>query len=211
MYVLHFWPDTASLIIRLVMEELGLPFTAVKIDRAGGELDSPSYRAMNPLGQIPAVETPDGPMFETAAILIYLSERHGLAPMAGSPDRAAFLKWLFFTSTNVHTTLLQLFYPERTAGAENVEAVKTQARAKLAQFLAILEGVAQGRPAYLSDQQPSVLGYCIAVLMRWIAADFPSTDYPALRRVLAALETRPAALNCARDEGLGPTIFTQPV
>ena len=81
MYVLHESPDSASTMVRLVLEELGVPYRARLIDRAAGELASPAYRAMQPLGKIPAMETPDGVMFETAAILLYLSETHGrLAP-----------------------------------------------------------------------------------------------------------------------------------
>ena len=112
MYVLHESPDSASTMVRLVLEELGVPYRARLIDRAAGELASPAYRAMQPLGKIPAMETPDGVMFETAAILLYLSETHGrLAPQPGSPERAAFLKWFFFTSTNIHPTLLEIYYP----------------------------------------------------------------------------------------------------
>ena len=212
MYILHFWPDSAALIIRLVLTELGLPHEALLIDRAGGALNSKAYRAMQPLGLMPVLETPDGPMFETAAILLYLCDRHpGLAPPPESPERAAFLKWLFYTSSNIHPVVLQLFYPERTAGRENAEAVLGAARAKMTELLAILEEmVARDRPAFLSDRQPTALGYYLAVLLRWLAGDFPSASYPALRRVLDYLETRPATLTLAAAEALGPIPFTDP-
>jgi glutathione S-transferase len=207
MYILHSWPDTASLIMDLVLKEMDLPYQSRQIDRPAGALDSPEYRALHPLGLIPALETPDGPMFETAAMLLYLSEQHGLAPAPGTPDRAAFLKWLFFTSTNLHPTLLQTFYPARTA--DDTASVVAHARAKLTVYLKLLDDLAESRPSFLSDTQPTVLGYYIAVLMRWLSTDFPSTDYPALHRVLAYLETRPATLACAAANGLGPHPFTQ--
>ena len=207
MYTLHASPDTASLVIRIVMAELNLPHQTLLIDREAGQLASPGYRAMHPLGLIPALETPDGPMFETAAMLAYLSERHGLAPAPGTPDRAAFLTWMFFTSTNLHTALLQVFYPDRTAGPANTHAVVEHASARLRTCLTLLNDIAETRPSFLSDSQPTVLGYYIAVLMHWIAADFPSTDYPALHRVLVYLESRPATKAAAAD--LGPHPFTQ--
>lgn len=211
MYVLHYWPDTASTIVRLVLEEMGQPYEARLIDRESGALNSPAYRALNPLGQIPAFETPDGPMFETAAILLYLSERHGLAPAPGSADRAQFLKWLFFISSNIHPTLMQLFYPERTAGPDCTAAVVSHAAVKMAEYLTILDTMVEtDSPAFLSASQPSMLGYYLGILMRWIAKDFPSANYPALHSVLTHLENRPAALTCAGMESLGPTIFTQP-
>ena len=219
MYTLHYFPDTASLIVRLVLRELKLPFTELLIDREAGALDSPAYRAMQPLGKIPAMETPDGAMFETAAILLYLSDRHpGLAPAPESPDRAAFLKWFFFTSTNVHPTLLDLFYPDRAAGPESADAVLTHAHERMQSFLTLLDHmVADDRPEWLSDTRPSLLGYYLAVLIRWLAscppgspAHFTSRDFPALHRALAYLETCPAALDAALAEALGPTIFTNP-
>ena len=212
MYTLHYWPDSASLIVRLVLEELALPHELRLIDRAAGALNSAAYRALNPLGQIPALETPDGPMFETAAILLYLCDRHGaLVPAPGSPARAAFLKWLFYTSSNIHPVLLQLFYPERTAGPDHAGAVLAHARVRMAELLGVLEAmVARDHPTFLSDSAPTALGYYLAVLLRWMAADFPVQTYPALQRVLRYLETRPATTKAAAAEALGPTPFTQP-
>lgn len=218
MYTLRYSPDSASLIVRLVLAELGVPYDLRPIDREAGELASPGYRALHPLGKIPAMETPHGPMFESAAILLYLSDRHpGLAPAPDSPDRAAFLKWLFFTSTNVHTTVMEVFYPERVAGEAAAGAVLAHAAARLRTLLAALNQAAESNPAWLSADQPSLLGYYIAVLMRWLGqcdkgtlAHVDAADYPALHAVLAMLEKRPAALSVAQAEGLGDTIFTRP-
>ena len=213
MYILHRLTDSASTIVEIVLHDLGLPYQTRTVDKSAGDLTSPAYLTLHPLGLVPVLETPDGPIFETAAILLYLSETpqaegHHLAPAPGTPDRAAFLKWLFFTSSNLHPTLLQTFYPARTAGAENSEAVVTHAKAKLHVYLNLLNSVAETRPAYLSDTAPTLLGYYLAVLMRWIAPDFPSINYPALHRMLAYLEQRPAVQACAAAEGLGATPFT---
>jgi glutathione S-transferase len=218
MYTLRFSPDSASLIVRLVLEELALPYTARPIDRDGGELASPEYRALHPLGKIPAMETPNGPMFESAAILLYLSDRHpGLAPAPDAPDRAAFLKWFFFTSTNIHTTLMDIFYPDRVAGEAVAGAVLIHASARMNTLLSALNDAATDTPGWLPADRPSLLGYYIAVLMRWLGQNDPDAagyvdcaDYPALQRVLAMLETRPAAIRVAKAEGLGETIFTKP-
>lgn len=219
MYVLHYYPDTASLAVRMVLAELGVQHRCALIDREGGALASPAYRAMQPLGLIPAMETPDGPMFETAAILLYLADRHpGLAPSVESPMRGDFLKWLFFTSTNVHTTLLHLFYPERTAGPDCVAQVLAQALPKMKQYLALLDGAAAANPDWLSQDRPTMLGYYIAMQMHWLGgfgADHPlqinAADYPALFKVMTMLESQLATQAIADDEGLGPTPFTAPL
>lgn len=219
MYILHSWPDTASLIVRLVLEDLGLAYQDRVIDRPNGALSSPAYLALHPLGKIPVLETPDGPMFESAAILLWLADRHGrLAPAPESPDRARFLTWYFFTAYNIHPTLMQVFYPEREAGPAAAAQVVDHAAAKLYRYLTVLDRMVETEaPAWLSAEEPSILGYYLGVLVRWLAglgADHPGRldldDIPALVTVLRALESRPAALAAARAEGLGATIFTQP-
>ncbi len=219
MYVLHYFPDTASLAIRMVLAELGVQHRCALIDREAGVLASPAYRAMQPLGLIPAMETPDGTMFETAAILLYLADRHpGLAPAVEAPERGDFLKWLFFTSTNVHPVLLQLFYPERTAGPDCVAQVLAHALPKMKLYLSLLDKAAEPNPGWLSQDRPTMLGYYIAMLMHWLGgfgADHPlqinAADYPNLLKVLQMLEGQHATQAIAEDEGLGPTPFTAPL
>ena len=80
---LHYAPDNASLCIRLALEELGLPYETVLVNRATHAQRSPAYLALNPNGLIPVLETPDGPLFETGAILLWLADTHGgLRPFA---------------------------------------------------------------------------------------------------------------------------------
>lgn len=220
MYRLHASPDSASMVVRMVLEELHLPHEVRMIDRTGDTLQSSDYRALHPLGLIPALDTPDGTMFETAAILLWLADRapaSGLAPMPGSPERADFLKWLFFISTNLHPHLLNLFYPDRAAGAANEQAVITVSRARIATLLAALEAAAARRPDWLSAEKPTLLGYYLSMLLRWLGSfdeqdprRVTLADYPALQAIAAYLETRPAAQSVAAAEGLGPRPFTLP-
>lgn len=211
MYILHHTPDSAALIVRLVLEELHLPYRIAPIDRAGGALDSPAYRKLHPLGKIPALETPHGVMFETAAMLLHLTEvTSKLAPAPGTPPRALFLSWLFFISNTLHPAAMAYYYPHRAAGAAHAEAAKAHAAAALKPMLQSLNDmVAAEAPDWLSTEA-SALSYYIAVLMRWLSEPCPPTDYPALHKILLALETTPAALSCAQAEDLGQTMFSTP-
>ncbi len=219
MYLLHYCVDNASLAVRITLNELGVPYRDKLLNREAGEQDSPAYRVLQPLGLIPALETPDGPMFETAALLLWLADRQGaLAPAPASPERAAFLKWFFFTTSHLHPAVLQILYPEKYAGSPEAEPAfiaLALARAHLA--LTKLEKVATSKPVWLSPDQPSILGYYIALLARWLKYHKPGdakhidfAAYPALHQLAAGLETRPAALKAAEQEGLGATIFTNP-
>ena len=118
-YRLHYAPDNASLIVRLALEELGVPYDTVLVDRAARAQRRPAYLALNPNGLIPVLETPVGPIFETGAILLWLADTHGaLAPVPNDPPRAAFLKWLFWVSDTLHADLRMLFHPENYTGPD---------------------------------------------------------------------------------------------
>ena len=107
---LHYAPDNASLIVRLALEELGLPYVTHLVDRQARAQQAPRYLRLNPNGTIPVLETPHGAMFETAAILLWLSDTTGkLAPKPQDPLRGPFLKWLFWCSNTLHTDLRSYF------------------------------------------------------------------------------------------------------
>ena len=172
MYVLHTRPDSAGVAVHLVLQELGLPFTLHVVSRDTGEHETPEYRALHPLGLVPALETPDGPMFETAAILLWLADRHKtLAPLPTDPDRAAFLTWYFFTSTNLHTTLMHLFFPDRyTGGPEGVSAFLKAAAARMGLTQPKVSDMMRGDFSNLSERKLmdclTRLGYDIEITIR---------------------------------------------
>ncbi len=220
-YVLHYAPDNASLVIRLAMEEMGVPYRTALVDRRTNAQHNPSYLALNPNGLIPVLETPHGPMFETGAILLWLADTHGaMAPAPHDPDRVGFLKWLFFLSNTVHPDLRINFYTRLYAGTdqETQTAVLNQIQTRLVTHLRHLEDLAASNPSYLGASNPSVLDYYLSCMMRWMALYPAAQDKswfaldatPNLSCMLQSLQARPAALAAAQAEGLGPTPFTQP-
>jgi glutathione S-transferase len=223
MYVLHYAPDNASLIVRLALAELGQPCRCVLVDRAVHEQDGAAYRALNPLGLIPVLETPAGPLFETAAILLWLSETHGgLAPAPGTAERGHFLKWLFYLSNTVHAELRTLFYPERAVPRVMVPALHRQLSGRIAGHFDQLDRLAAaGGPGGFSatgdDAGPNLVDLYTVVLMRWSvlypydgARWFDPARYPALRALARRLEGRPAVRAVTEAEGLGPAPFSAP-
>jgi glutathione S-transferase len=215
---LHHAPDFASTIVRLALEELELPHVIALADMDSGALASPEYRRVNPVGLIPALETDDGPIFETAAILLWLVDQTGrLGPGPKDPDRGAFLSWLFFTSNALHQAALAMFYPHRAAGEANTAAAQAVAHDQIIARLGLIESlIASQSPRWLSADHPGVLGLYIGILVRWLIL-LPPPPYgldlgrfPHLKAVLAAHESRPAALRVADADGLGPTPFTNP-
>ena len=218
-YVLHYAPDNASLVVRLVLEELRLPYRTALVDRSVSAQHGADYRRVNPVGRIPALETPDGPMFETGAICLWLADRHRdaahLSPDATDPARGSFLSWLFFLSNTVHAEMRTLFYPHLIAGndPEHQAVASRQIQTSLTAHFDLLD-----RRCTWNEATLTVLDLYLAVLLRWpalypVAADrswFDLARWPNLHALAQRIEMRDSARAAIRAEGLGPTPFSNP-
>jgi glutathione S-transferase len=216
--VLHAIPDFASLIPRLVMADAGIDHRMVLQSDDRALRDTPAFRAVSPFALIPALETPEGPVFETGAILLWLADRHaGLAPAAGDPDRGRFLSWLMWTANTLHPLVMDLIHPYRQAGDGAEGAVAASARARIKALLPMLDTLVATAPDWASPDRPGVLLPYLAVLLRWARA-FPYDPAqavglegaPRLAAAIARFEHRPAVQGVAAAEGIGTTPFTAP-
>jgi glutathione S-transferase len=215
MYTLHYAPDNASLIIRLVLDGAGIPYRTALVDRGTRQQDSAAYRALNPTGLIPTLETPVGPISETGAILLWLTDTHHLGPTPSDPERPAFLKWLFFLSNTVHADLRQIFYPHQYAPVDAHRAHLEIMSTRMKRHFALLDAAAAQLPKLFAPARP--LGIYAVVLTRW-AALYPAngprwldlSEYPRLEALAAAQEARVETPVVARAEGLGAHPFTLP-
>jgi glutathione S-transferase len=69
--------NTRDLRVLWALEESGLPYEIVGLDHPRHDLDSPAYRALNPFGQIPAIDDDGVVVTESGAILLYLARKTG--------------------------------------------------------------------------------------------------------------------------------------
>jgi len=219
MYVLHFAPDNASLAVRIALEELGAPYEARLVDRARRGQRAPGYLALSPGGTIPVLEIDGAPVFETAAILLALAERHGaLAPAPGVAGRAAFLSWLFFLSNTLHAELRLMFYPERYAEPPARAGFDAAVRARFSGHVALAEARWAAAPGpYLGGAAPGIADIYLAVCLRWAQLypqgappAFTPAGHPALARMMTALQSRPATARACRAEGIAPPFLVAP-
>lgn len=217
-YRLYYAPDNASLCVRLALLRAGAPFETVLLDRRRREQDSAAYRAVNPTGLIPALETDEGPIFETAAILLWIADRHGagLAPSPSDPDRGRMLTWPFWMSNTLHPALRLLFYPEQHVAGDTGPLV-ARTRERIAAMLDLLDREAPRLDRWLGADASSVLDCYIAPMLRWPAlypegetAWFDLARWPNLLAVARAMDARPETREADRAEGLGETPFSAP-
>ncbi|MBK7061139.1 MAG: glutathione S-transferase family protein [Rubrivivax sp.] len=75
---------TCAMAPHIVLEQLGCPHEAVRLDFSRNEQQSPDYLKVNPKARVPALVTERGVITETPALLLYLAQRYpegGLAPL----------------------------------------------------------------------------------------------------------------------------------
>jgi hypothetical protein len=110
---LYGWPNSTASRVRWALEELGVSYDYVELDRGQGDNRTPEYLAINPTGKVPGLVDGGQAYFESAAILLHLAETYGrergLWPVAG-PARAEALCWTIWSTTELHAYLMQWLY-----------------------------------------------------------------------------------------------------
>ena len=82
--------------VKWVADHLGLAYDWIETSVLTGETRTPSFLAMNPAGQVPAVILDDGrPLAQSNAIILHLAQGSDLIP-ADAYERARMFEWLFW-------------------------------------------------------------------------------------------------------------------
>jgi glutathione S-transferase len=209
MMQLHYFPSNASMTPHMVLEELGVPYELVLVDRTTNAHHSPEYLKLNPNGKIPVLVDGDLVLYETAAITLHLADTHagaGLAPPLGTPERAQFYKWLMWLSNTLQAEMPLYFYSDRWADTpEGAAALKRHAEAHIAAMIDQLEAelARHGGPWFLGAHY-SVLDPYVLMLCRWTRGMArPARTLPHLGPYLQRLLARPAVQRVYAQEGLG--------
>lgn len=159
---------SGSVAVEAALTLLGLPFTVVEGETWTSETAREKVAGANPMRQVPTLVFPDGRvMTESAAILIYLADRHPashLAPAPDDPARIEFLRWMFFVSSAIYS--LYWIKPDvRRIGApaDSAPAVVDAVHERIAHCWSVMDGqIHPGR--YLLGDELSVLDLYVAVV-----------------------------------------------
>lgn len=97
MYRLYdFLPSGNGYKVRLLLNQLQIPYTRIEIDILAKKTRSPEFLAKNPNGRIPVLEiAPDRFLAESNAILFYLSQGTEYFPQ-NAIEQSLVMQWLFF-------------------------------------------------------------------------------------------------------------------
>jgi len=213
MIQLHHYPSTASMVPHILLEELGVPYERVLVDRTQDAQKTTAYLKLNPNGLIPVLTDGELVLYETAAIALHLCDTHpgsSLAPALGTHERAHFYKWLMWLTNTLQSTLMVYFYPERWVNAGNTagaDEVKHHAEIRTNNLLKQLDAefVRHGGPWFMGQTYTALDAY-VFTLCRWTRgfSIASARDKRHLGPYLQRMLERPAVQRALANEGLTP-------
>ena len=211
MYQLHYFPANASLMPHMLLRELGVPFELMLIDRANQGQKSPEYLTLNPTGRIPLLVHDGKPIYETAAISLYLADNHpeaGLAPRVGDPDRGDYLKWMVLFTNAFQSEFRTWFYAhEFVDNPAYVDSVKVATAGRIAgTYGRLAEHLANNR--WLLGERFSAADLYLFMFIRWgRVLPSPPRASGVLTRYAEAIASRPAVVKTFEVEGVPAPFF----
>lgn len=201
MMELYEFPPTRSQRAKWALEELGLEYTSRMISLTEGQQNSESYRAIHPLGVVPALKTGDYTMFESVAIVMQLIDEHPakkLAPKVGTAERAIYYQWCVFACAELDPAIMMFFdntlrplEAMRPPGTQHDANLAARGRGDFATRAAIVSNALKDRDYLLgSDFSGADILIGHSCFMASLIG-LPLGDYPVLEAYFERLAQRP--------------------
>lgn len=195
-------PLACSAATRVALYEAGATAEFIYVDihtnpRSRVLADGTDYHTINPMGQVPALRTPEGEILtENPVVLQYVADSYPearLAPPAGI-GRYRLQQWLNFIATELHkATFIPLLDRSSPDGA------KAFARQKLPLRFGYLETQLAGR-AFLLDTFSVADAYLVTVLNWSPYAGIDLSEWPRIDTYFRTLAKRPAVARAFAEE-----------
>ncbi len=206
MYRLYYAPGAASLAAHWMLIDLAVPHELRRLDLGAGEHKDPEYMRLNPNGLVPTLVVDDAPVYECAAILMLLAERHPeaeLEPARGTAERMAYLQWMTHLSNTLQTAFRGWFYPHEAAGEAAAPRVKEFSRSLIESAWNRVDARLAGSGGYIAGPRLTAADFLATMLMRWSRnMPKPATEWPTIRSYVASMKARPSFRTLYEREGL---------
>ncbi len=193
---LYSWTTPNGDKLHIMLAELGIPHRVIGVNIGAGEQHTPSFRAINPNGKIPAMIDSEGPegtpvtVFESGAILVYLAEKTGKLMPHDTQGRFRVMQWLMFQMSAVGPMLGQLFH-FRNAKEPLPYAIERFDSEVKRIFSVVEQGLAQAGP-FLAGEYSIADIACFTWMRNHKGVGLNISDYPRVEAWLAAIAERPA-------------------
>jgi glutathione S-transferase len=188
-FKLYHQPGSRSGRVVWLLEEIGEPYDVEIIQREDKE--KPEYRALHPLGRSPVVATDEGPLFESAALVLHfadLQENTDLMPPVGTYERGLVYQWVLCGMVELESAVVQAYADD--------EAVKARGRDRLEKALPAHEQALDGKEFLVGDHF-TVADLVVGGVLGFAARGGLIDDFPKSAAYAAQLNERPARKRAA--------------
>ena len=175
--------------VRWALEEVGQPYDVRLVSFK--TMKESAHRERNPFGQIPTYEEGDLTLFESAAIILHIAQRHaGLLP-ADENARARAIAWMFAALSTVEPPIVErsamvLMERDKSWYEERLRMIEDRVRARLGELSDRL-----GRADWL-DGAFSAGDLLMVHVLRRLEGSGLLEEYPTISAYVARGAARPA-------------------
>ncbi|HSW09057.1 glutathione S-transferase N-terminal domain-containing protein [Aquabacterium sp.] len=201
---LYSLPTPNGVKVSIMLEEIGLPYEVHRVAFDRQDQLSPEFLSLSPNNKIPAILDPDGPggrplpLFESGAILLYLSEKTGQLIPPDAAGRYEAIQWLMFQMGGIGPMFGQVGFFHKFAGkAYEDKRPRDRYIDESRRLLAVLNGQLADRRWLLGDAY-SIADIATFPWVRNLIGFYDAgelvriAEFPHVTRALADFIARPA-------------------
>lgn len=211
---LYYCPGTCSFVphvaLELVKESSGQNFDGTVINLKNGEHLKPEYKAINPIGQVPALIVDGQLITQVMAITGFLHDSFPKAQIfpADAMAKAQAVSILAWMNNTVHPTFTRVFRSERFGDEAGKAGVKAMALEAFKGYLAEIDGlVSQGQTYICGDQLTPADIYAIAFIRWGGLAGINPANYPNYQAYVSRIASLPVVERIMKKEGINLNTF----
>jgi glutathione S-transferase len=198
MYELHAFSQSGNCYkVAVLLQALRQPWSAIHMpfaDFVAGVPRSDDFRGrQNAMGEVPILEVDGRKLTQSAAILLYLADKHGAYGGRGDDERQEVMRWLFFDNHKFTSYLASWRFMKSFAPVAPDPAVEKWLRGRIDNAFGIAERHLESRE-YVVGGEPTIADMSMCGYLYYPAAESGydiARQYPAMAKWLGRLEKLP--------------------
>ncbi|RQM24505.1 hypothetical protein B5M09_003245 [Aphanomyces astaci] len=185
------------MIVHHMLKELRVPHELRLVDIDTGAQKDPKYLRLNPNGQVPTLVVDGRPMYEAAAITLFLADRHR---RRRAPRHVS--QWMFHLANTLQPAFRLWFYAKDLPHVDHA-TVKADVQAYIEAVWDRVEShLVAANSSYMLGASVSALDLYLVMLMRWSRnMPKPATEWPRVASVAHRVKETTSWKNMNAAEG----------
>lgn len=188
-YKLHCFAESGNAYKAALMLNLcAADWEPVWVDFFNGAHKSAEYLKLNPIGEVPALETPDGVLNQSGVMLDYLADKLGKFGGEDAAERRDVMRWLFYDNHKFTSYLATLRFQRHFAKSEENALLEFLSSKALGGFATVEEHL-QTR-TFMVGEKPTIADISLCGYLFFLdEARIDIADYPAMAAWLERIKS----------------------